>query len=330
MMQIGIVIAVYNRPHELHELLLSLYQQTDHNFKVCIIDDGSTVPLYPVCDNFPSLDLEYHKITNRGPGKARNFGVNKIQSEWVIFIDSDVILDYDYIARCKENINNIHCDAFGGADKASKSFNVIQQAISFSMTSFLTTGGIRGSKKSLDKFQPRSFNMGVKRDAFLAIGGFSDLRIGEDPDLSMRLWENGSTTAFFPNIAVNHKRRNSISSFSKQVYNFGIARPILNQRHPGYTKFTFAFPSLFLIGYIGALVLYFISKSSLLLIPYGLYSIMLTISALISTKNFSVAILSPLIAFIQLFSYGFGFLLSWVTLEFLKKDPRKAFPGHFS
>ncbi|WP_294243245.1 glycosyltransferase family 2 protein, partial [uncultured Chryseobacterium sp.] len=229
----------------------------------------------------------------------------------------------------KKNILKIPCDAFGGADKAHKGFNLMQKAISYSMTSVFTTGGIRGSKKAVSKFQPRSFNMGVKKDVFNTVGGFSEMRIGEDPDLSMTLWENGYTTAFFDDIAVYHKRRVDFGKFSKQVYQFGCARPILNQRHPAYVKISFAFPSLFLLGYLMGFLEYFLMHKSIILAFYGLYTFMVLFHALMVTKNISIAGMAVISTYIQMFSYGYGFLKSWILLNIFRMKPEEAFPGHF-
>ena len=255
---ISIIIAIYNRKDELFELLNSLSHQTDKNFEVIIVDDGSILNLRPTAELFhESLTIEFFRKDNSGPGLSRNYGARRAKNDWLVFVDSDVIVETDYIQNIKKNISTIPCDAFGGADKAHKGFNLMQKAISYSMTSIFTTGGIRGNKKAVTKFQPRSFNMGVKKSAFEKVGGFSEMRIGEDPDLSMRLWDNGFTTAFFDDIGVYHKRRVDFGKFSKQVYQFGCARPILNQRHPKYVKISFAFPSLFLIGYLVVFIEYF-------------------------------------------------------------------------
>lgn len=225
---ISIVVAIYNRKDELFELLNSLTQQTDKEFEIIIVDDGSLIDLRPTIQNFDEmLDIKYFKKDNSGPGLTRNYGAKRAANEWLVFVDSDVIVEKDYIENIKKDIQTIPCDAFGGADKAHKGFNLMQKAISYSMTSVFTTGGIRGSKKAVSKFQPRSFNMGVKKSVFEKVGGFSEMRIGEDPDLSMTLWENGYTTAFFDDIAVYHKRRVDFGKFSKQVYQFGCARRFL-------------------------------------------------------------------------------------------------------
>ncbi|WP_018676044.1 glycosyltransferase [Riemerella columbina] len=327
---LSIIIAIYNRKDELFELLNSLSKQTDKDFEVIIVDDGSKINLKPTVELFErQLKIQFFRKDNSGPGLTRNYGARRAHGEWLIFVDSDVIVEANYISNIKKNIATIPCDAFGGADKAHKGFNLMQKAISYAMTSVFTTGGIRGNKKAVSKFQPRSFNMGVKKSVFDAVGGFSEMRIGEDPDLSMTLWEHGYTTAFFDDIGVYHKRRTDFGKFSKQVYQFGIARPILNQRHPQYTKLTFWFPSLFLIGYVIGNLHYFIWHNGILLGLYGLYTLIVWMHALWKTKNISIATMAVMAAYIQLFSYGYGFLKSWISLNILKIKPEQAFPSHF-
>lgn len=327
---LSIVIAIFNRKDELFELLQSLSFQTDKAFEIVIVDDGSKIDLKPTIEVFKeNLDIHYFRKENSGPGLSRNYGARRAKNEWLIFVDSDVIVEKDYIENIKKSITEIPCDAFGGADKAHKGFNVIQKAISYSMTSVFTTGGIRGNKKAVTKFQPRSFNMGVRKSAFEKVGGFSNLRIGEDPDLSMTLWENGFTTAFFDTIAVYHKRRVDFGKFSKQVYQFGCARPILNQRHPNYVKISFAFPSLFLLGYILGFTEYFVFHNGFILAMYGLYTFLVFFHALYKTKNISIASMAIMATYIQMFSYGYGFLKSWFSLTIFKMKPEEAFPTHF-
>lgn len=327
---ISIVVAIYNRKDELFELLTSLTQQTDPEFEIIIVDDGSSIDLKPTISNFEeSLDIKYFKKDNSGPGLTRNYGAARAANEWLVFVDSDVIVEKDYIGHIKNDILTIPCDAFGGADKAHKGFNLMQKAISYSMTSVFTTGGIRGSKKAVSKFQPRSFNMGVKKAVFEKVGGFSEMRIGEDPDLSMTLWENGFTTAFFDDIAVYHKRRVDFGKFSKQVYQFGCARPILNQRHPNYVKISFAFPTLFMLGYVMGFLEYFILGRGIILSFYGLYTFLVLFHALLLTKNISIAGMAVISTYIQMFSYGYGFLKSWILLNVLRMKPEDAFPHHY-
>jgi len=311
-------------------LLNSLLRQTDKNFEIIVVDDGSEIDLSPTIKIFENqLDIHFYRKTNSGPGLTRNYGAKRAKNEWLVFVDSDVIVEENYIENIKKDLTEIPCDAFGGADKAHKGFNIMQKAISYSMTSVFTTGGIRGNKKAVSKFQPRSFNMGVNKEVFLKVGGFSEMRIGEDPDLSMTLWENGYTTAFFDNIGVYHKRRTDLGKFSKQVYQFGCARPILNQRHPNYVKPTFWFPSLFLLGYVMGVFHYFVWGYGHLLALYGLYTFIVFFHALIVTKNVNIAAMAIIATYVQMFSYGYGFLKSWFKLNILRQSPKEAFPSHF-
>lgn len=327
---ISIVVAIFNRKDELFELLNSLIAQTDKDFEVIIIDDGSFVDLLPTVETFKEmLNIQYFKKANSGPGLSRNYGANRAKNDWLVFVDSDVIVEKDYIENIKKNLEKTDCAAFGGADKAHKGFNLLQKAISYSMTSVFTTGGIRGSKKAVTRFQPRSFNMGVNKEIFLKIGGFSEMRIGEDPDLSMTIWENGYQTAFFDDIGVYHKRRTDLGKFSKQVYQFGCARPILNQRHPDYVKPTFWFPTLFLLGYVAGILEYFLLQKGFVLACYGFYTLVIFLHALYLTKNIAIAAQAIITTYIQMFSYGYGFLESWIKLNVLKMKPEDAFPKHF-
>ncbi len=327
---ISIVVAIFNRKDELFELLNSLIAQTDKDFEVIIVDDGSFVDLVPTVETFKEmLNIQYFKKPNSGPGLSRNYGANRAKNDWLVFVDSDVIVEKDYIENIKKNLEKTDCAAFGGADKAHKGFNLLQKAISYSMTSVFTTGGIRGSKKAVTRFQPRSFNMGVNKEIFLKIGGFSEMRIGEDPDLSMTIWEKGYQTAFFDDIGVYHKRRTDLGKFSKQVYQFGCARPILNQRHPDYVKPTFWFPTLFLLGYVAGILEYFLLQKGFVLACYGFYTLVIFLHALYLTKNIAIAAQAIITTYIQMFSYGYGFLESWIKLNVLKMKPEDAFPKHF-
>lgn len=342
----SIIIAIYERKDELVELLNSLTAQIDKDFEVIIVDDGSPTPVSNVVDEFrEKLNLKYFYKENSGPALSRNYGMSHAEGNYFIFLDSDTIVPEDYIGIVRRKLRENFTDAYGGPDDSSKSFSSLQKAISFSMTSVLTTGGIRGGKRSVTKFQPRSFNMGISQKAFQSTQGFSELRIGEDPDLSMTLWENGFGTQLIPEAKVYHKRRSSLNKFFKQVYEFGIARPILNQRHPKYTSITFWFPSLFLIGLILSIGLPIIveklfsnslNKFSGIVLTYGLslfyliYFIGIIILSSIQNKSLKVGLLSVITTFIQFIAYGFGFLKSWVLLNVFHKDPKKTFPSHFS
>lgn len=336
--RLSIVVAVYERQDELTELLASLAKQTNKNFELVIVDDGSKNKLDTVCAKFQDqLEIKYYYKSNSGPGKSRNYGMEKASGDYFIFLDSDTIIPPTYTQSVYDELTTNYVDAFGGPDDADESFNAYQKAITFSMTSFLTTGGIRGGKKQVGKFQPRSFNMGISRKAYEVTGGFAAMRIGEDPDLSMRLWENGFETRLFQDSKVIHKRRTSLKKFAKQVYQFGVARPILNQRHPAYVKPTFWFPSLFFLGTLFAwftfvIGIFFQEYQAILWIPFDLwliYMIMIFLFATIRFKSIKVGLLAMQTTLIQFFNYGFGFLESQYKLNVLKQDPKKAFPTHF-
>ena len=336
--QLSIIVAVYERQDELTELLTSLTKQTNPNFEMIIVDDGSKNKLDAVCAKFQNqLDIKYYYKSNSGPGKSRNYGMEKANGNYFIFLDSDTIIPPNYIQSIYDELTKNYVDAFGGPDDADESFNAYQKAITFSMTSFLTTGGIRGGKKQVGKFQPRSFNMGISRKAYEATGGFAAMRIGEDPDLSMRLWENGFETRLFSDSKVIHKRRTSLKKFAKQVYQFGVARPILNQRHPAYVKPTFWFPSLFFLGtlfawltfIIGFVFFEYIFELHIPMMLWLLYMVLIFIGATIRFNSLKVGLLAMQTTLIQFFNYGYGFLESQFKLNVLKKDPKKAFPTHF-
>lgn len=224
-MRYSFIIPVYNRPEEVDELLNSLTRQTNKNFEVLVVEDGSSVPCKEVVDNYADrLDICYYFKSNSGPGQTRNYGAERGHGEYLIILDSDCILPEGYLAAVESELQQQKADAFGGPDRAHDSFTNIQKAINYAMTSFFTTGGIRGGKKKMDKFYPRSFNMGVRAEVYKALGGFSKMRFGEDIDFSIRIFQGGYACRLFPEAWVWHKRRTDLKKFFKQVHNSGIAR----------------------------------------------------------------------------------------------------------
>ena len=258
-MYFSLIIPVYNRPDEIDELLESLVlSDYDKPFEVVIVEDGSSIPCKNNLEKFVNkLDISYYFKENSGPGDSRNFGMKKAKGDYFLIFDSDCIIPKEYLSEVSKNLQNMYVDCFGGPDKALDSFSDIQKAINFAMTSFLTTGGIRGGSEQIDKFQPRSFNMGLSKKAFEASGGFGNIHPGEDPDLSIRLWNLGFETKLFSSAFVYHKRRIDWNKFSIQVTKFGKARPILNSWYPKYSKITYFFPSAFIIGLFVSLLLLF-------------------------------------------------------------------------
>ena len=331
------VIPVFNRPNELEELLESLTEQHIKDFEVIVVEDGSEISSKSVCDKFADrLNLNYFYKENSGPGPSRNYGVRLSCGEYVIILDSDCVLPPEYLNAVTEELGNNPCDAFGGPDKASESFTMIQKAISYSMTSFFTTGGIRGGKKKLDKFYPRSFNMGIKKDVYESLGGFSNMRFGEDIDFSYRIFENGYTCRLFPQAWVWHKRRTDFDKFFKQVFNSGIARINLEKRHPGSMKLVHLLPTAFSIGVICLIVLALILRFTtpdlwwmLPLLPIIVYCLMIFCDASRQNKSYQVGILAVEAAFVQLFGYGLGFIKAWWERCILGKGEFSAYKRNF-
>jgi glycosyltransferase involved in cell wall biosynthesis len=253
----SIIVPVYNRPDEVDELLESLTKQTLKDFEVIIVEDGSIKPCKDVCEKYANiLDLHYYAKENSGPGQSRNYGAERSNGEWLIILDSDVVLPEGYLEAVEKSLaSSTSIEAWGGPDAAHPSFTPVQKAISYSMTSFFTTGGIRGGKAKLDKFYPRSFNMGIRRDVYLKLEGFTKMRFGEDIDFSYRIVEAGYMPRLFPDAWVWHKRRTDFRKFFRQVYNSGIARINLEKRHPGTMKLVHLLPTVFTLGVIGLLLI---------------------------------------------------------------------------
>ena len=357
-MKYSFIVPVFNRPDEVDELLESLCSQTLKDFEVVIVEDGSQKPCKDVCDKYADiLDLHYYNKENSGPGQSRNYGVERAQGEYVIVLDSDVVLPEGFMAAVEKEQQEEGAVAWGGPDAAHPSFTPVQKAISYSMTSFFTTGGIRGGKAKLDKFYPRSFNMGIRRDVYLELGGFSKMRFGEDIDFSYRIVEAGHKPRLFPDAWVWHKRRTDFRKFFRQVYNSGIARINLEKRHPGTMKLVHLLPMVFTLGVIGCLLLSTLGATLYIvgewldanglrptdnmhqgigfvcfvlgLLPLLFYSSVIFIDSSIRNRSLWVGLLSIPAAFVQLMGYGFGFIESWWKRCVLKQDEFTAFEKNF-
>ena len=326
-MRYSFIVPVFNRPDEVDELLGSLSRQTFNDFEVIIVEDGSTVPCNHVCDKYAGhIDIHYYNKENSGPGQSRNYGAERAQGEYLIVLDSDVVLPEDYLQAVDNELQNDAADAFGGPDRAHNSFTDVQKAISYSMTSFFTTGGIRGGKKKLDKFYPRSFNMGIRSDIYRRLGGFSRMRFGEDIDFSIRIFKAGCRCRLFPQAWVWHKRRTDFRKFWRQVYNSGIARINLYKKYPESLKLVHLLPMVFTVG-MGLLLLLAVTAAVTIivspaavsgrimmvtaLLPAIVYSLVIMADASIATHSIKVGLLSVASAFIQLTGYGCGFISAW-------------------
>jgi glycosyltransferase involved in cell wall biosynthesis len=310
----SIVIPVYNRPDEVDELLSSLCDQRHKQFEVVIVEDGSTHDCCSIVEKYRDrLAIHYIEKPNSGPGLSRNVGASEARYDYLIFFDSDCIIPPGYLEEVTRFLAVTPVDAYGGPDAAMPAFTTVQKAINYAMTSFLTTGGIRGRRKSLDRFLPRGFNMGVTKAAYSAVGGYRAMRFGEDIDLSLRLLSAGYVTALIPRAHVYHKRRTTYKQFFKQVYNFGIARINLHLLHPGSMKAVHTLPALFVIG-MALLLILSIFHPVLLWVPIA-YSLLLFLDSLFRNRSVKVALHSIIASWIQLIGYGSGFLVAaWKRL----------------
>ena len=329
-MHFSIVVPVYNRPDETEELLASLckmdYQKP---FEVVIVEDGSLNKSDAVVEKYSNrLNISYYYKPNSGPGDSRNYGMNIAKGDYFIIFDSDCIIPKNYLSVVEKELNEHYVDCFGGSDSAHENFSDIQKAINFAMTSFITTGGIRGGSEKVSKFQPRSFNMGISKKAFLASNGFGNIHPGEDPDLSIRLWKMGFETRLISNAFVYHKRRIDWNKFYTQINKFGKARPILDSWYPEYSKITFWFPALFLLGFLASIVLFVFSFAWFLFL-YLLYFGAVFLLSTIKNKSIKIGFYSIIAVSIQFYGYGIGFLKSFTKVRLLKQKPEIALPEMF-
>lgn len=343
-MTYSIIVPVFNRPDEVDELLSSLTRQAYRDFEVIVVEDGSQVTCEKVCQSYNErLSLSYYSKANSGPGQSRNYGAERAKGDYLIILDSDVVLPDGYLKAVDEELTLAPCDAFGGADASHPSFTPVQKAISYAMTSFFTTGGIRGGKKKLDRFYPRSYNMGIRSEVYHSLGGFSKMRFGEDIDFSYRIVESGCTCRLFPEAWVWHKRRTDFRKFFRQVYNSGIARINLEKRHPGTMKLVHLLPTVFTVGVIALILISAVGRALMHYashdrfywmcfapwIPILLYSIIICTDSAIKNRSLRVGLLSIPAAFVQLMGYGLGLIEAWWKRCVLRQDEFQAFEKTF-
>ncbi len=327
--QISIVIPVYNRPIEVEELLESLTHQTNKQFEIIIVEDGSVDKCDKVVEAYSSqLNVKYFFKENSGPGTSRNYGCEKAAGNYYVFLDSDCIIPPQYVETVYDALENNYIDAFGGPDEAHEDFTDFQKAINYSMTSFFTTGGIRGGSEKLDNFFPRSFNMGYSKAVYQKTKGFSKIRFGEDIDLSIRILRAGFKTGLVKKAYVYHKRRTSVRQFFKQIYNSGIARINLYKRYPDSLKVVHMAPAVFTLSVIGILVLSVV-WSPCFLVLLALHFLVLFVDSTIKNKSIKIGVLSIVTSYIQLNAYGIGFLIAFWKRIVLRKDEFSAFNKTF-
>lgn len=329
-MKYSVIIPVYNRPDEVKELLESIVGQrrTTDDIEVIVVEDGSSNPCEDITKQYTTkLNIKYYTKPNSGPGPTRNYAADRANGDYLIILDSDTVLPPDYFSAIDKELATKDSDAFGGPDRAHKDFSPIQKAINYGMTSFFTTGGIRGGKKKMDKFYPRSFNMGVKRTAYQALGGFGEMRFGEDIDMSIRIFKNNYDCRLFPDAWVWHKRRTNFRKFFKQVHNSGIARIHLEKRHPGSMKLVHMLPAFFTIGVTALLIGEIWCKWSIL--PLIAYALLIMLDASIKEHSLKVGALAVIASYVQLLGYGTGFLRAFWKRMILRKGEFSAYNKTF-
>lgn len=302
-MKYSLIIPVYNRPDEVSELLASIAAQSFRDFEILVVEDGSSVKCEDIVNQYKDkLNIKYLYKENGGPAMARNYAAERAEGDYLLILDSDTVLPEGYFEAIENYLAQNDSDAFGGPDRGGDDFTPVQKAISYSMTSFFTTGGIRGGKRKITRFFPRSFNMGVRREVFAMLGGFSAMRFGEDVDFSMRVVEAGFTTALIPDAWLYHKRRTDFRKFFRQVRNSGKARISLTRRHPGSLRLVHLFP-------LGFVVLS-------LILPFDiLYALLVFADSTIKNKSPKVGLLSVAAAYVQLWGYGIGFVAGLFSKE---------------
>lgn len=311
MRKYSVIIPVFNRPNEIDELLQSLTTQTYTNFEVLIIEDGSTQKCDDVVNKYSkTLDISYYFKENSGQGFSRNYGFERAKGDYFVVFDSDCLIPNHYFQTVENYLDEHKLDAFGGPDKAHESFTNVQKAISYSMTSPFTTGGIRGNRKHVGTFHPRSFNMGISREVFEKTNGYIITRMGEDIEFSIRIIENGFESGLIEEAYVYHKRRTNFWQFYKQLHFFGRARINIRRFYKSELKPVHAFPALFTVGLIVYLFSYLIHPQ-LFIIGSGLlvvFTLLIFAHATFQNKSIIVGVLSIAASFTQLIAYGVGFI----------------------
>ena len=307
----SVIVPVYNRIDEVRDLLESLAAQTCRDFEVIIVEDGSTQPCGEVVETFKDrLDVQYHFKDNEGRSIARNHGIERARGDYFIFFDSDCVIPPQYFATLSAALEANPLDCFGGPDAASDDFTDVQKAINFSMTAFLTTGGIRGGKVQLEKFVPRSFNMGYSRKVWETVGGFREM-FSEDIDMSTRIRKAGFSIGLIREAFVYHKRRVDLNKFARQTYVFGMSRITLKLLYPDSMKLVHCLPAVFVLGCLTLIVLSLVWHWWAIL-PLALYVVLLWVSALASTRSLKISLMAIVTSFVQLGSYGIGFIKAYV------------------
>lgn len=313
----SVIVPVYNRIGEVRELVASLEAQTVHNFELVVVEDGSTEPCREVVESARGIDTAYYYKENEGRSIARNYGMARARGRYFVFFDSDCVIPPAYFEKLAAELDADPADCYGGPDAASEAFSPLQKAISYAMTSFLTTGGIRGGKVSLEKFVPRTFNMGFSREVYERVGGFREM-FSEDIDMSTRIRQAGFRTTLFADNPVWHKRRVDLGKFWRQVHVFGMSRITLKLLYPDSMKAVHTLPALFTVGSAGLAAMAAV-LSPVWLAPLGVYFAAVGTGATVRHKSLKTGLLAIPAAAVQLYGYGTGFIRAWWNTYILRR-----------
>lgn len=318
----SLIVPIYNRPEDIEDLLPCLANQTVKNFEVIIVESGSEITSESVVNQFKDqLDIHWYMYKNDGQGFSRNYGMTKAKGDYFVILDSDILMDNNYVENLEKRLDTDWLDAFGGPDKAHDSFTTVQKSIDYTMTSIFTTGGIRGNKKHVGQFYPRSFNMGFSREVYEKTNGFNYPFFGEDIDLSERILQLGYKVGLIEGAYVYHKRKKDFIGLFKQMFFFGRARIQISLLFPKSLKVTHFFPAVFTLYTIGAFVSTFINPTlSIFLLPIFLYMFLIFIGGTIRFKNLGIGFLATIALYYQMFGYGFGFLKDFIRRIVLRQD----------
>lgn len=311
MPRFSVIVPVYNRIDEVRDLMESLAAQTCDDFEAVIVEDGSTEPCREVVEAYAGkVDVRYFYKDNEGRSIARNYGLERAKGDYFVFFDSDCVIPPCYFEILSAALDRNPVECFGGPDAAHESFSDTQKAISYAMTSFLTTGGIRGGKVQMEKFTPRTFNMGYSRRVYDCVGGFREM-FSEDIDMSTRIRRAGFSIGLIREAYVYHKRRGNLRKFARQVYVFGMSRVTLKLLYPDSLKLVHLLPAAFLAGSV-AMVLLGVFVSLWFLLPLAVYILAVAVTAMISTRSVVVGLKAVPASLMQLWGYGAGFIKAYV------------------
>ena len=236
-MFISVIIPAYGRKDVLIRCLKSLDKNTDIEYEVCVIDDGSGLDENDVR---MKSDVSYPLIwrsfdIQKGRAAARNEGISSTTGEIIVFLDSDMEpLDGFLEAHLKSHLKHPHTAAIG-------------RIIWPEGGSFFKYVGARGVNKLKESYHvpPWYFvtgNVSIERKDLTSISPFDETLPGwggEDLDLGMRLNEAGITFTFTHEAQSYHNFNGNLKTHIDRTFSYGCnTLPILIDRYPEISRIT--------------------------------------------------------------------------------------------